>query len=347
MGIIYPLWSLYLFKFQPHEYDEPILRFTVGAVAVSTPLVQKMFPRLRTKSALLALFPFLFMTLHFNWLIYKNSLSDIYMFGAAVIAAGSSVMFERIRYYAIYSAVTVSLAFLIAVLLSGSTPKASMFFVMILTIQTVVYVSLSARFKTLQELKDTREINLEMRKQLLEGELAQAKNEREHFKQVSLQDTVTGLPNRLYIERQIHLALDRYFQENIPFTILFIDLDKFKYVNDTFGHEAGDKVLFEAGQRLRSCLRRSDIVARLGGDEFVVLMAGVDDPQFVDQITRALVEKMSAPIKISEATCEIGASIGPAFCPRESTSFEELIKFADQRMYRIKRDRKLAKQTVA
>ena len=277
------------------------------------------------------------MTIHFYWLIYRSHLSDIYMLGSAVIAAGSSAMFDRVRNYAFYSAVTFAMLFTITVIFRDNT-KSTMFLVMIVTIHAVATMSISARARAILHLKEARELNLEMRRQLLEKELDEVREESAQLRKISLQDSVTGLPNRYYLERQIHFAFDRYFQEKTPFVLMFIDLDRFKAVNDTYGHIVGDQVLALAAKRIRESIRRSDIVARQGGDEFVALLSGVDDDIFIERIRAAIVAAVSEQMVLSDRVkCSIGASIGVALCPRHATEFRALMDAADNRMYEVKR----------
>ncbi len=339
LAIVYPTWSIYLYFFQPLEYDEPLGRVLVALLALVFWTLVRLKPSLKKYYSYFSLVALLTMTSHFYWLSYRNSLSDIYIAGSAVVAAATGVMFDRIKLFVIYSIIIVGESLLVAGLLFHQTPKASMFFVMILTIQLVTYFALKTRMEAINNLKIAREANLEMRKQILEKELDDVRKESAHFRQMSLQDAVTGLPNRYYLERQIHLALDRFFQEGISFTLLFIDLDKFKAVNDTHGHQAGDKVLVAVAQRLRAVLRKADVLARQGGDEFMVILSAVDSEEFIERIKETIQKVLSEPINVSGIECKIGASVGSAVCPKDGKDFESIIQFADQKMYELKKNR--------
>lgn len=156
-------------------------------------------------------------------------------------------------------------------------------------------------------------------------------------------DKLTQVANRESLFAQI-TYLQKEARRNpgssVGFTLLFVDLDRFKMVNDTYGHDAGDKVLIITAARLRSVIRDTDEVARYGGDEFVLLLKetknSIDIHQMVDKIS-ALVEQ---PIALEHAVVDIGASIGWASFPEDGNDYMRLIKIADSRMYNRKRDRK-------
>jgi diguanylate cyclase (GGDEF)-like protein len=118
--------------------------------------------------------------------------------------------------------------------------------------------------------------------------------------------------------------------------VLFIDLDRFKVINDTLGHEAGDEVLREAAARLTQNLRRGDTVARLGGDEFIVLLEDIPDPVYVGSVSQKLIGALSAPFSIREREYRVTASIGVSAYPADGTDPETLLKHADIAMYRAK-----------
>ena len=122
--------------------------------------------------------------------------------------------------------------------------------------------------------------------------------------------------------------------------VLFLDLDGFKMVNDTLGHDAGDFVLKETAARLCSCVREVDTVARVGGDEFWVLLTNMPDKKNIITIVEKLIKAVAAPYKFENNEINIGASIGVAVYPDHGVSPQELINLADQAMYEIKRQGK-------
>ena len=152
---------------------------------------------------------------------------------------------------------------------------------------------------------------------------------------LAFHDDLTGLPNRGLLLNRIEHTIRTATRENSSFALLFIDLDEFKPINDTAGHEAGDAVLREIASRLRRCVRESDTVARLGGDEFVLLLPDYrcQDPQ---QVAEAVLDAVAQPIAWQDATFKISASIGFALFPRDGKTIEHLLGAADAAMYRAK-----------
>ncbi len=154
----------------------------------------------------------------------------------------------------------------------------------------------------------------------------------EQLTQQAFQDSLTGLPNRARLLEQLSFALQ---QRGSSVGLLFLDLDGFKQVNDTFGHDAGDELLRQVARRFSGCLRPSDTLARLGGDEFVVLLpsAGNDDAAAV---ARRLEACLIEPFVLADGTVTIGASIGVALSPAGQFTPEQLVREADSAMYRAK-----------
>ncbi|WP_460142066.1 bifunctional diguanylate cyclase/phosphodiesterase [Pseudomonas sp. S2_E01] len=152
---------------------------------------------------------------------------------------------------------------------------------------------------------------------------------------LSLHDALTGLPNRnklaRYLEEALHLK-----DQAAPLTVLMIDLDNFKPINDSLGHPAGDAVLQEIGVRLRECTRDHDIVARLGGDEFVVVLHGVDSHAEVDKFCARLVASLHQPIPYEHHSLHVGASLGIALSRRQGHVPAELLRCADIALYQSK-----------
>lgn len=149
-------------------------------------------------------------------------------------------------------------------------------------------------------------------------------------------DPLTQLPNlRGTTEHLRHLLALARRGGNLP-TVMFIDLDGFKQVNDTFGHSAGDIVLRIIGERLRDCLRESDIVGRIGGDEFLVMLSHIADPRDAGIVARKILEALAMPIDVCGATAKIGASIGIAVFPEHGCDETGLIRAADAAMYSVK-----------
>jgi len=156
---------------------------------------------------------------------------------------------------------------------------------------------------------------------------------------LSLHDALTGLPNRNKLSRYLDDAL--LLKEHAPpVSLLMIDLDNFKPINDSLGHPAGDAVLQEVAGRLRECTRDHDIVARLGGDEFVVVLCGMDTHQEIDRFCTRLIGSLHQPILFEQQPLHIGASIGIALSRRHGYIASELIRCADIALYQAKSEGK-------
>jgi diguanylate cyclase (GGDEF)-like protein len=153
-------------------------------------------------------------------------------------------------------------------------------------------------------------------------------------------DSLTGLPNRDMFNGLLHAAMLTATRRQLQFALLFIDLDRFKVINDSLGHEAGDALLAEIAIRLRRNLRSSDIVARLGGDEFVVVLEHTADRGAIEEIARELLATVSAPVRLSGHECHATASIGIAMFPDHGSDVHTLTKNADMAMYLAKEDGK-------
>lgn len=150
-------------------------------------------------------------------------------------------------------------------------------------------------------------------------------------------DLLTGLPNR-------RLFLDRLEQEakhskrsSAPFALLFMDLDGFKGVNDSLGHDMGDRLLVAVAQRLNDCVREEDTVARLGGDEFTVLLVGTSEQGDVVAVAQNIIEKLAEPFYITQETIRISVSIGITLFPQDAATPPEMLEAADKAMYKAKK----------
>jgi len=150
-------------------------------------------------------------------------------------------------------------------------------------------------------------------------------------------DSLTDLPNRTYLDNSFKqiLSLTRRNEENL--SIMLLDLDHFKNINDTLGHYIGDKLLIESAIRLQSILREEDTIARLGGDEFIILLPNINVKN-IDNIAQKLLEILSAPFEIDNHELNISASIGISLYPHDGEDFETLYKNADTAMYRAKHE---------
>jgi diguanylate cyclase (GGDEF)-like protein/PAS domain S-box-containing protein len=149
-------------------------------------------------------------------------------------------------------------------------------------------------------------------------------------------DVLTGLPNRAQFDETLKQAMLLSAHTKDMLALMFLDLDKFKPVNDLFGHETGDQLLQAVADRLQSAVRKSDTVARFGGDEFAILLQGVHSKEIVITLASKLVHSIEQPFVIGDHKLQIGVSIGIAMYPADSEIQEELTKKADEAMYAVK-----------
>lgn len=152
-------------------------------------------------------------------------------------------------------------------------------------------------------------------------------------------DQLTNLPNRALFLDRLHTALARAHRGHSQLAILYLDLDKFKQVNDTYGHITGDHLLQEVALRLTNCIRESDTVGRLGGDEFIILLDEITQREDTDLIRAKIITTLSKPYQLAKTTLHITPSIGVAVYPENGTDGNELIRYADDAMYQAKRIR--------
>ena len=149
-------------------------------------------------------------------------------------------------------------------------------------------------------------------------------------------DPLTGLYNRSAFEAAASLAMQDAHERNVIVAILFVDLDRFKVVNDTYGHEVGDVLLKRVANILREHVREHDLVGRLGGDEFTIVLRGLRERESAESIARKLLELLNAPHEVAGRHIDIGASIGIAIFPHDGRDVATLLKNADHAMYQIK-----------
>jgi len=149
-------------------------------------------------------------------------------------------------------------------------------------------------------------------------------------------DTLTSLPNRHMFHDRLAQDIKKAHRAGLKTALLFIDLDKFKEVNDTLGHSMGDILLTEAARRIVGCVRETDTVARLGGDEFTVILAELDDTSSVERIAENILQSLAKPFQLGDEMAHVSASIGITLHPNDADEAEDLLKNADQAMYAAK-----------
>jgi diguanylate cyclase (GGDEF)-like protein/PAS domain S-box-containing protein len=169
-------------------------------------------------------------------------------------------------------------------------------------------------------------------------DIAERKRAEAQIARLAHYDPLTDLPNRVLFQKSLSEALARRARKGDALAVHFVDLDRFKTVNDTLGHPLGDALLKIAAERLRGCVREGDTVGRLGGDEFAIVQTGLDDGNGANRLAARIVEAMSAPFDLLGQHVIIGASVGVSLAPTDGEDADELLKKADMALYRAKAD---------
>ncbi|MGH1463176.1 MAG: putative bifunctional diguanylate cyclase/phosphodiesterase [Neptuniibacter sp.] len=174
--------------------------------------------------------------------------------------------------------------------------------------------------------------------QALQRSYEQLKEKQENLNHLAHHDSLTGLPNRLLLLERLEHSLLKTDRTDDSCAMLFMDIDRFKNVNDSLGHAAGDQLLCEIAQRINKTVRKVDTVSRLGGDEFTIILDSLSDPHDAALVAQAIRNKLAKPIHISGRDIYITSSIGISVYPQDGTDAETLIKNADAAMYKAKQN---------
>ena len=156
------------------------------------------------------------------------------------------------------------------------------------------------------------------------------------MEQLAFYDPLTGLENRRLFKDRLEQSIKQVRRSKGVMALLFIDLDGFKFVNDSFGHDVGDELLVEVAKRLKQCVREEDIVARLGGDEFTVILSNLNDSKSASSVAAKIIKSLQFPITVEDHELNISGSIGITIAPTDSMDANELMRHADLAMYRAK-----------
>nr|WP_242464684.1 diguanylate cyclase [Halorhodospira abdelmalekii] len=183
--------------------------------------------------------------------------------------------------------------------------------------------------------QELREANARLQVEIEERRHAEAR-----LHHLAHHDPLTNLPNRHSLQDRLTQAIAMSAREGRQLAVLFIDMDRFKAINDTYGHQVGDQLLIQVAERLRENLRASDLAARLGGDEFIAVATQINQPQEGVPVATKLQAALSEPFVINDLTLSSTPSIGLSIYPDDGATAEELIKKADAEMYRVKRGRR-------
>jgi diguanylate cyclase (GGDEF)-like protein/PAS domain S-box-containing protein len=167
-------------------------------------------------------------------------------------------------------------------------------------------------------------------------DITERKEHEEHIRRLAYHDALTGLPNRLLFNDRLSLALAHAHRSGQRLALIFVDLDRFKKINDTLGHNAGDLLLQKVAQRFKQCLREDDTVARLSGDEFIIMLPEVSDITEPVKAARRVIDALGAPLQAGGHEITVTCSIGISIYPEDGTTADVLLKHADTAMYRAK-----------
>lgn len=170
-------------------------------------------------------------------------------------------------------------------------------------------------------------------------DITEHKKVENELRQMAYFDDLTELPNRKMLDKHIQKALARSKRYNYNFTLMFLDLDDFKLVNDTLGHDAGDKLLQEVVTRLNECTREEDLIARIGGDEFILVFEETSKEE-IEDIAKQIIEAVTPPFNIDGNEAKVSVSIGVSMFPDDGEDKETLIQNADKAMYYAKNNGK-------
>ncbi|MEO5378292.1 MAG: diguanylate cyclase [Magnetococcus sp. DMHC-6] len=192
-----------------------------------------------------------------------------------------------------------------------------------------------ARIKTHLELKGQRDA-LARSNKLLQLEIQERKKLEQKLREQAEIDLLTGLPNRRLFQDRLQQEILKGKRKEGKVALLFLDLDRFKWVNDTLGHDAGDQLLVDVAQRLNQVVRKSDTVARLGGDEFVIILSDIHHESMAELVASKILELLHQPFILKNQEVVISGSVGIAIFPLDGETSDVLIKHADMAMYQAK-----------
>ena len=223
------------------------------------------------------------------------------------------------------------------------------------TIQEAITQNEGVEHKVAKAADDLNQVNTELTKEVaervvIESELADTKTDlaevrddlsksqakEEETRQITLHDALTGLPNRVLFEQRLEHGLIQAKRHGWELAILFIDIDKFKSINDSYGHDLGDKVLLMVANRLQSSVREEDMVCRWGGDEFVCLLLEVKQEADVTRLAEKMVNRIAEACEFNGTVLSIRPSMGIAIYPADGETADILFKNADTAMYKAK-----------
>ncbi|GAA58388.1 diguanylate cyclase/phosphodiesterase [Pseudoalteromonas sp. BSi20652] len=279
----------------------------------------------------------------------KRLLLDNQYYGELKITANNSYINDRVQFYIKFISSLTLFSFIVSLFISLLLRRRFLNPILYLA-QTADKITKSNDYSLRAEQLSQDEVGqltncfndmlytIEQREHLLENQVKVRTKELEkansQLHQYAYQDGLTDLPNRRYFYEKLHALISK---KEITFALIFIDLDGFKEVNDSLGHDYGDLLLHQVANRLKNCICENDIIARLGGDEFTLILQGVSDQLKAAEVADRIQKSLMQCIQIKKEKVYVTASIGLTFYPTDGHTVEELVKRADQAMYLSKR----------
>jgi len=254
--------------------------------------------------------------------------------GQLIVETSLSPLHERLRFYLLVNLLATLLGLTIAYPLSRRL-KESITAPLADLMQLATNVARKQDYASRHTL-DKRQDEIGHLSKAFDNMLAQIQERDLKLSQMAYYDNVTGLTNRHYFMERLEQAVSNTLRYGTLTCLMFIDLDDFKIVNDTHGHDVGDALLREVAAQLTSVLRDNDVLCRLGGDEFAIIIENVRNPTGLEALPRKIISTLSQPMTLHGHTIVVGASIGQSFCPDHGQDAMTLLKAADLAMYKAK-----------
>lgn len=254
--------------------------------------------------------------------------------GELVVETGLTPLYRRLRMYLLVNVLSIILGFAIAYPLSLRLKES-------ITAPLADLMNLARHVTTHQDYASARAVNdrsdeIGSLSRAFDKMLAHIHERDLKLSQMAYYDNVTGLTNRHYFMERLEQTVGNVVRYGTRACLMFIDLDDFKIVNDTHGHDVGDALLRAVAGRLTGVLRDTDVVCRLGGDEFAVIIEHVRDTSGLEVLARKIIASLSAPMDLHGRSIVVGASVGVSLCPDHAGNVTNLLKAADIAMYRAK-----------
>ena len=342
-AIFYGGWAAAGLLLPDDYYDAPAERIAIGAIGLVVAVVlERRDAPARVHHLASAVFAYVVYA-HFLTLFVRSGPSETYALGLLILFAGASLLFHSLLAYLAFGVQAVALLFATAVVVTIPHARFVMLILGVFTVMAVTSILMFLRIQLLEAYHEQRLHNARLERQTLEQQLELAGEQIVRYRVEAQNDPLTGLPNRRLFLDQLDRSCALAQRRGEPIGVLFADLDGFKAINDTYGHEVGDQVLVLFAHHLTQSLRRSDFPARLAGDEFVAILPGLRTLDDAEPVCDRILAIGRAPLHLpGSVTTSISVSIGvvlhvagPAD-DRRTISPKQLPLQADKAMYAAK-----------